>query len=131
MAMEISHIWLGNFPTKKEYLSYMEETYTEDDDTPINQFSSDQGVISYDTDWEESFFNGSQDLKQLISLGSYSKDYINDALIDAQNIGIYSANTFIIIDKNEIKKPISIKNSNYSLTYLGEYKCDTSTPGFD
>jgi len=131
MAMEISHIWLGNFSSKEDYLDYMEEIYSEDDDAPINKFAADQKVGFYDMDWEESFFDDSQDLRRLVSLGSYSKDYIDDVIRDAQLKNIDSANTFIIIDKNEIPTPISIKNDGYSLMYLGEYKCDTSVLEFD
>ena len=123
MTMEISHIWLGNFPSKESYLEYVKESYSENDDEPINQFAQDQDVLFYDTDWEESFYDDSSDLKELIVLASYSKDYINRVISDAKTRGIESANTFIIVDKEEIPHPKSIEGENYKLWYMGEYEC--------
>ena len=128
MAMEKSHIWVGKFPSKDAFLSYMEESYHDDDNQPINKFASDHKISFYDTDWEESFYDESEELVDLVSHGSYSKDYKDDLLKALKSNNITSANTIIIIDKNEIPNPLSIKGENYYLKYLGEYTCDTTVP---
>lgn len=67
MSMEISHIWLGKFPSEKALDEYFEEIYDEDnEDAPLNQFARDQGENFYDHDWVERSFNNVTRLKDLL-----------------------------------------------------------------
>ena len=124
MAMEVSHIWLGRFPTREFFLDYFKEHYAGDDDTPVNKFAEDQGSVFYDTDWDERFYSDSEDLRELISQGSYSSDYVDQVIQDAESRGVESPNVFVIADKNEFPYPKSVTGENYELWYMGEYKCN-------
>ena len=78
MPMDVSHIWLGQFPSEEALDRYFEETY--DDDAPINQFAADQGTAFYDHDWVEYGFNSLGSLRDLVEPHSYSVDSIEQVI---------------------------------------------------
>ncbi len=122
--MEKSHIWLGEFPSEDALNTYFEETYDDDDDdAPINGFAADQGERFYDHDWVERGFVAHGSLEQLIVRHSYSKDYIEMVIADAEARGIVEANTFILADQSEFSDPKSVQGNDYTLWYLGIYTC--------
>lgn len=125
MPMETSHIWLGQFPSEANLDTYFEETYDDDDESPINRFAEDQGVGSYDHDWVERSFNNDGDLNTLIKDHSYSTDYIDDVIAFAIAHGIDGANTFIMADHLEVPDPKSCKKEDYKVWYVGKFKCST------
>jgi hypothetical protein len=121
--METSHIWLANFPSEDYVDSYFEEQF-DDDDAPINQFAADQGEQSYDHDWVERSFNDQRNLRLLISDHSYSSDYLDHVISRAAEMGIKTANTFIMADVNEFPSPRSPKADDYQIWYIGKYGCN-------
>lgn len=122
MPMETSHVWLGMFQSEDHLDAYFEEQY-EDDDTPINRFATDQGEMYYDHDWVERAFCQSGDLHDLIEDASYSYDYMQDVIATAKELGIKSANTFILADAQEIDDPKTVSSTDYQLWYIGKFKC--------
>jgi hypothetical protein len=123
MAMETSHIWLGRFPSEAALDAYFEESYGEDDQ-PINQFAADQGERFYDHDWVERSFDPSGDLRAQIAPHSHSKDYLDRVIELARSRGIVGANVFILADKGEFDRPVSVHAPSHSLWYLGEFVCE-------
>ena len=126
MAMEVSHIWLGRFPSSEALEAYFEETYYDDErKTPISRFAEDQGESFYDHDWVERSFNESGDLRSKIEPHSYSESYLDEVLRLAAEEGITDANVFIMADQEEFESPRSVTGSDYHLWYLGTVDCDT------
>ncbi|MCF6199543.1 MAG: immunity 22 family protein [Hyphomicrobiaceae bacterium] len=123
MAMEYSHIWLAQFPSKSSFDDYFNESY-EDDETPINLFASEQAELFYDHDWVERSFDASAGLRQLIQHHSYAESYIEKVLRAATSHNIRNANSFIMADRAEFSKPRSITSDSHMIWYLGCYKCD-------
>lgn len=121
MAMEEVHIWLGDFPSDDALYEYLEESYDEDDEAPINRFAADQEASFYDVDFLESGFEESGDLRALIEGHSYNEAYLDDLLAAAENEGLEHANTFIMVDADEIEEPQSASGDDYELTYLGTF----------
>lgn len=123
--MTIFDVWLGRFPSRDAYVAYFEENFSGEDDTPINKFAEDQGVTFFDHDWMEEYYQQSEDLVALITPAAYSKDYIDLVIRDAGARNIGSANTFIIIENDQIPDPRSVRRKDYELWYMGEYNCNT------
>lgn len=122
MPMETSHIWLGLFKSEEDLDTYFEEQY-DGDDEPINRFAADQGEMYYDHDWVERGFCYSGNLRELIGGASYSSDYLTDVIAAANELGIGTANTFILADSNEFDAPRTVNTDKYKLWYIGKFKC--------
>jgi hypothetical protein len=122
MSMEEIHVWLGIFPSAKALSEYFEESYDEDDSSPINQFAKDQGERWYDHDWVERGFKENATLKALIRDHSYSASYMEAVVADAQMRGIGSANTFVMADIDEFDAPKTVERDSFKLYYLGRYR---------
>jgi hypothetical protein len=126
MAMEVSHIWLGRFPSEEAFEAYFEETYPDDEqNTPISRFAEDQGTWFYDHDWVERSFNDAGDLRSKIEPHSYSASYLDDVIRRAGEQGITDANVFIMADQEEFESPKSVTGSDYHIWYLGTVECET------
>lgn len=124
MPMEISLIWLGDFPSEEYLREYFDENYDEeDDDAPMNKFAEDQGESFYNHDWLEWSYNDSGNLRHLMIHHSYSTDYIEEVMQLATKKELSGINTFIMADKSEFSSPQSIEGETYSLYYIGEFKC--------
>ncbi len=123
VPMEESHIWLAGFPSEISLDQYFEECINDDDVTPMNDFAKSQGEVFYDHDWVERSFGNYRELKLLIEGHSYCEDYKDKVLKFAQDNKILNANTFIIADASEFKKPKSVKSKEYNIWYVGKFKC--------
>ena len=123
MPMEISHIWLAVFPSETAFDEYFAESYSEDDESPINAFARDQGQNYYDHSWVERTFTKDADLRGVIDGHSYSDDYIDKVIQKASADQIESANTFIMADVEEFSSPRSVEADAYRIWYLGKYEC--------
>ncbi len=86
-------------------------------------YASDQGEMYYDHDWVERGFCNSGDLRELIEDASHSYDYMQDVIATAKELGIKSANTFILADAQEFDDPKTVSATDYRLWYIGKFKC--------
>jgi hypothetical protein len=59
----------------------------------------------------------------LIDSASYSSDYLQDVIAAATELGIQSANTFILADSNEFDAPRLVNTPEHRLWYIGKLKC--------
>lgn len=115
--MEKVHIWIGTFESEALFLDYLK-------DTSQNKFSIDQKVKFYDEDWIECFYNVEIGINDLIKKLSYSRSFQEAAIESATAYQSGNPNSVIMIDANEIKKPLSANGKGYTLHYLGEYPGD-------
>ncbi len=128
--MAVCHIWLGKFASEAALDEYFEESYDEDDDdAPINGFAKDQRATFYDHDWVERSFKKGDDLKKLIKGHSWSEKYMSKVIAAAEKQKIAGANVFVMADRNEFRKPRSVKGKGYELWYVGTFECAGGTTG--
>ena len=118
--MAIFDVWLGRFPSRDEYVAYFRENaeHFNDETIPISRFAEDQGVTFFDHDWIEEYYEQSEDLRVLITPAAYSNDYLDLVIRDARSRNIESANTFVIVEDDQIphyyrRKSFSISDVSY------------------
>ncbi|MBE8725171.1 immunity 22 family protein [Flavobacterium hungaricum] len=130
MATESSHFWLGTFKTEKEFFdffgedqNYYSDKEDDNDEKYISEFAKSQGEYSVDHDFMECGFENDQiSFEEKFSKYSYSSQWLAEAQKRLQNLGLNleDINAAAFITSNEIKKPISIKNTNFNIIYIGE-----------
>ena len=123
--MDTAHIWLGRFADESALNEYFVERLDDDDDVPINQFASDQGVTFYDHDWVEYGYNNSGDLQALMAGHSYASSYsqkVMEIVCDRTEFRHIHANTFIMADHTEIPTPRSCQQSGYTFWNVGAFE---------
>ena len=103
--------------------AYFEERILDDDETPMNDFTRDQGDVFYDHDWVERSFMNDGGLTALITGHSYSDDYMPQVIDIARSRVIIDANAFIMADAEEIPSPRSVAGADYQIWYIGKFKC--------
>jgi hypothetical protein len=122
---EIVDVWVGRFPSADAVDAYFEETYG-DDDRPISQFATDMGVRFYDHDFIEREFHDTpvSDLGAVLTEHSFSSSYLSEVIeaFRARQIGTF--NTVLLVWNEEIENPSSVAQADYTLHYIGRFKCD-------
>jgi len=129
MADEFSivDIWVGSFPSKSLFVQYFEEQYI-DDDSPINMFAADQGVMFYDHDYCEFklHIHPIKSFDKLIEGHSYWKSYIDEARKAFLANNFEKANAIVMVWGRKILKPRSVDGKEFRLSYLGRFACDSN-----
>lgn len=130
MRTETSHFWFGKFKSEVVYFDFLgeSEAYYEDEDVNedekyISEFAKSQSENFLDHDFMESGFEDEDiSFEQKFSLYSYSEKWITEVKerLSKQNQDLEKVNTIVFISKDQIKKPISIHNSEFELLYIGE-----------
>lgn len=118
-------IWLSAFETEAPFAIYIEERWggageeLDREKTPLNQLIADQGEQFYDHDWFEaiSVFNKKTTTKPLLRKLSFSEAFIEDAAKSVRKLKVSSVNSAIMISAKEVKKPVSVTGSGFTLTY--------------
>ena len=54
---------------------------------------------------------------------SYSENYLEEIIEIAEEKDLTFADTFIMSDKNEFSSPKSVDGDDYTIWYIGEFKC--------
>lgn len=119
---ETSHFFLGRFPSEQVFIKFLKEAYpTLDDDVPVSPFYDSQGETFCDHDFMESGFRDQEPtLKDFFEQYSYAEYWADELSSRATKLGLDNANALIFISKNQITSPSSVKEEEYSLSYLGE-----------
>lgn len=113
------HIWIGNFPTEESLEAYFEESFSEDNDTPLNAFALDQGIGWYDHDGAEFMVHHDHDPCAAVLAHGYftaEQQRIEQALL---NRSVESGNATVIVDASELDKGRDVIRDDFSLYYLG------------
>ena len=123
--IETSHFWLGSFPDKDNAYDYFEEVYDENDEdrdyTPLSKFAGSQNEKWYDHDFMELGFKGeAASVTELVAGHSYCEQYAEELENRCKSYGLKNINFFIYITEGEIKNPVSVLESSFSLNYVGK-----------
>lgn len=122
-------IWVGKFGSRKALEAYLETKFVTEDETEC-AFARDQGIDSLDEDFlESSFHRTTSKFKTLVKDHSFFDSYQAEAGEAFKELGLESLNSIVLVFDNEIETPVSVETSSHSLTYLGRFACDTSSPG--
>lgn len=136
-----SHFYVGHFPDKATLLEFVEESedyysdeedghYEDDEEIPeedteekyISAFAKSQGEHRLDLDFMESGFSEKPgSFAEKFPSASYLEAWIDEfqRRFDAlENKG--ELNTLIIIGKEQIAHPVSVKTDAFHLVYVGE-----------
>lgn len=129
MKTQTSHFYVGHFPDEETLAGFVEESdsYYGDEKGKgakkyISAFAQSQGERSPDLDFMESAFDGeSAPFAEKFADASYSGEWMDELQrrIDALETKI-EINSFIMINKEEIKHPVSVKTGVFDLLYMGE-----------
>ena len=117
MSVDTVNIWLGEFDSQARFTSFMEESYSDDDDdAPISQFAASQGETFYDHDWLESYYSekGQKDL-----LRHVPSVYLHGVEAKMGEIGLKNANALILF-YNQWSSPVD-KVESPELWHLGQF----------
>lgn len=128
MRTEICHFWFGKFKSEDEYFDFIgedESYYSEEeiDEKYLSEFAKSQDRNHLDNDFMESGFEDENiAFEHKFLKNSYASKWILEAKekLIQQNQKIEEINTVVFISKDQIKNPVSIKNSNFNLLYIGE-----------
>jgi hypothetical protein len=124
---EIVDIWVGRFPGRQALAQYFQETYNEDDDeTPISRLAADMGQRSYDHDLLEHSYHDQLSMNVLSRLAphSFSRSYVKQACTAFERMSAPEFNTILLSLGGTIRRPSSVRGSDYSLLYLGRFACE-------
>ena len=127
--MEVVHVWVGIFDATAPE-DYFKEVYGEDHDPPLSTFAADQGETWYDHDWVEMSWLDEEDaptVADLVHGHSYSEVYRQAVVDRAAEMGIESANVFVMADQSEFDSPRSVEKAGIRLQYLGTF--EAAEPG--
>jgi hypothetical protein len=128
MKQEKSHFWIGNFKSEKNFFDFFGEDgnyYNDEQETDekyISEFAKSQNENWIDHDFMEcGYENDNADMNDKFFKYSYADQWlpILEKKISEQNIDI-DINSIAFITKEKIQKPISIRNENFILFYVGE-----------
>ena len=98
-------IWVGNIATEDVYFTYLEETYSEEDDAPISQFAADMEVTFYDHDnLEGTFLTKALPIAQLLHGLSYGESFCEGPAISGNVKRDEVANATIVIYDHRFKR---------------------------
>ena len=115
-------IWLGTFPSRKDFETYFAEFDEWDEDEPISPFAKEQGFPFYDHDFfVAEYFRTTSNLekiiKEIIEFDDRAKEIV--ARYRESDIGRFN---FIAIQLEELSPPGQQKSDvgeNYVIHYLG------------
>ncbi|MFO0939707.1 MAG: immunity 22 family protein [Pirellulales bacterium] len=118
---ETCHFWAGHFASIEELTALIEETYADDEETPISPFAAAQDESFYDHDFLEfGFSDSAQTIQELVEGYSYSEEWLEEFENKIRTLGLSDVNAFVFITADEIQSPKSMEVSESSyLRYLG------------
>ena len=116
MSEDVLNIWIGKFESEAKFHAFMEEKYSEDEDTPLSEFATSQRKNWYDHDWLEYYFNQTNQ-DQLLNHIPNKYHYAVQSLIKEKQIADCNA---IILFAEEWRSPVS-KVVQPELWHLGQF----------
>lgn len=117
----IVSIWASKVSLDKIPDDYFEENYSEDDDEPFNEFSSDFGFGFYDHDFVETAGEYGTTNEEKLMYSSYGKSFCKEASLacDIPSVDYF----FLMYDFIYDPTVTGIKESKYFI-FLGCFKFD-------
>lgn len=116
-------VWIGRFPSRRDFDAYLAEHIHDDDNRPISRFAADQNQPYYDHDLVEgSFKRSTSNVANLLMNHSYAGSYLQMVQEAFHKSGVRAANTIILGFDAVIKSPCSLESGNLWLTYLGRFE---------
>jgi len=128
---ERSHHWVGYFPSQERFSRFMEESYSDDDDVPMNEFCASQGTTWYDHDWIGASYEPEKSVEDYFNETSWAYgEGENTRLLElALQTGMKVINTYITfyeyskyVKDEGCPGPRSFSGVDYELVYLGRYR---------
>lgn len=120
-TIETSHFWAGRVANIEELNALFEESYEDEDESPIAPFSAAQNESFYDHDFlEYGFSDSAGSIEELVEGYSYSEEWLKEFESKIKTLGLTDVNAFVFIAADEIQNPKSVDVSESSyLRYLG------------
>jgi hypothetical protein len=117
----IVSIWASKVPNQEIPEDYFTDNYSEDDEEPFNQFSSDFGIGCYDHDFTENSRDYGDTNEQKLMYASYGKSFCKEASLacDIQSVGTF----YLMYDFIYDPKVTRINESKY-FKFIGCFKFD-------
>ena len=123
--MSKSHIYIANFANEETFNFFIEEVWPDDEDdteTPLSPFYGSQGEVFCDHDFMQSeFFIDCESVADVVKLYEFADQIGEDMLTRSKELGVDSANSYIMIEASEIDAPKDYIFEKGNIVYLGAF----------
>jgi len=120
----IVSIWVSKVPEIEIPKNYFDENYSEDEEEPFNQFSSDFGFGFYDHDFAENAGVYGETVEEKLKSASYGKSFYKEASANCKNS--FADAFYLIYDFVYDPKVTNITESKYYI-FLGSFPYDKNS----